>query len=182
MIMLYFMADSSDPLAVGLDSMPSGFSIIAGYIGGDTPHVWTRVDWGHFNGYCKLPIWTASGASGTAADGGAVAWEAVQALWTVADGDEKSMHVPIAVDLEQAVAPDWVAGFGSVCHYLGHPVWPYGSLSTILQNPACDGRWIADWDGQEQLIDNAIAVQYASGSQYDSSIVSPAGYEMLAAW
>jgi hypothetical protein len=162
--------------------MPSGFVAAAGYIGGDTPHVWTRKDWGLFNGWRKLPIFTQSSPTNTEAAGSSDAWTAVQALWDVAEGEAAVRGTPIALDLETAVAPVYVAAFGSVCNWLGFPVWPYGSLSYLVQNPPCDGRWAADWVGYEDLVAGTVATQYESGDAFDRSELSQAGYETLKIW
>src|SRR6202030_1784840 len=35
-----------------------GCQAVAGYIGGNTPHVWTRDEWRRFGGLVQFPIWT----------------------------------------------------------------------------------------------------------------------------
>jgi hypothetical protein len=40
-------------------SAPAGYRAVAGYIGGDTPHVWTDDEWKRFGSLPKLPIWVA---------------------------------------------------------------------------------------------------------------------------
>ncbi len=47
------MFDASVPPA----SAPAGYRAVAGYIGGDTPHVWTKAEWRRFDQLPKLPIW-----------------------------------------------------------------------------------------------------------------------------
>jgi hypothetical protein len=41
-------------------SAPAGYRAVAGYIGGDTPHVWTDAEWKRFGSLPKLPIWVRS--------------------------------------------------------------------------------------------------------------------------
>src|SRR5260221_11947368 len=50
------MFDASVPPA----SAPAGYRAVAGYIGGDTPHVWTKAEWRRFHQLPQLPIWVRS--------------------------------------------------------------------------------------------------------------------------
>src|SRR5258706_15218366 len=50
------MFDASVPPA----SAPAGYRAVAGYIGGDTPHVWTKAEWRRFDQLPQLPIWGRS--------------------------------------------------------------------------------------------------------------------------
>ena len=50
------MFDASTPPS----SAPPGYHAVAGYIGGDTPHVWTDAEWKRFGRLRKLPIWVRS--------------------------------------------------------------------------------------------------------------------------
>src|SRR5258708_14891264 len=47
------MFDASEPPAPA----PAGYRAVAGYIGGDTPHVWTDAEWRRFARLHKLPTW-----------------------------------------------------------------------------------------------------------------------------
>jgi hypothetical protein len=87
------MFDASTPPA----SAPPGYRAVAGYIGGDTPHVWTDAEWRRFGKLRKLPIWVRSNP--TQVDAEADAFAALERLF--------ELNIPrgttVAVDLETAV-------------------------------------------------------------------------------
>lgn len=176
------MLDASNPGTLDASQLwKSGYRAVAGYIGGDTPHVWTREDWGKFNGWYKLPIWTASNPPDNSAAGTTAAFEAVMALHAISNGIRQVRGTPIALDLETAEARTFTAAFGSVLGWLGFPLWVYGSNSTVYSN-AADGYWTANWTRVAHLDTGAIATQWTSGTDYDTSLVSTAGVAALRVW
>jgi len=54
---LSLVQDASDPQGVALQP---GVLVTAGYIGGDTPHVWTAADWAVWGTRWRVPIWVRS--------------------------------------------------------------------------------------------------------------------------
>jgi hypothetical protein len=162
--MAKLMADASNPPA----ALPTGFSAVAGYIGGGTPHVWTPAEWRRFGGLAKLPIWVQSNP-GQRADGLIEAGRVLQRLY--------ALQVPrgstVALDLETAAAPAYVIAFHSVLSFFGYRVWVYGSRSTVFANPECDGYWVADYTGEPHWPAGPAvrACQYQSGPAVDRSVV-----------
>jgi hypothetical protein len=180
----HFMIDVSNPTAAGITQMPDGFEAVAGYIGGDTPHVWTRSEWGGFNGWRKLPIYVASNQPNTNNAGISSALGILDALWNCGPRLPLQLEqagTPVALDLETVVIPDFVTGFAAVMNWAGFQVWPYGSASTLQGNPECQGYWAADWTNEEHILPWSIATQYMTGT-FDRSQVSDAGYSALKIW
>ena len=158
------MFDASQPPA----SAPPGYSAVAGYIGGDTPHVWTGAEWRRFGKLRKLPIWVRSNPSQVNAEGDA--FGALERLF--------ELRVPrgttVAVDLETSVDGDYVRTFRRVMRWAGFYAWVYGSASTVFRNPPADGYWVADYAGRGPFMYRhkmVKATQYANGQHYDSSLV-----------
>jgi len=158
------MFDASTPP----ESAPPGYRAVAGYIGGDTPHVWTEGEWRRFRKLRKLPIWVRSNPAQVHAEPDAFA--ALQRLF--------ELHVPrgttVALDLETAVDAGYVRTFHRVMRWAGFYAWVYGSASTVFKNPPADGYWVADYAGKGPFLyphKMVKATQYADGPHYDSSLV-----------
>jgi hypothetical protein len=129
------MADASNPT----NPIPPNCKIVAGYIGGRTPHIWTLHDWNKFPGMRRLPIWVYTGAGGYN-DG----FACLQALYSL--GIPRGSRV--VLDMETLNGPgnrSAVLQFWAILRYFGYKVWVYGSASTVLTLPAANGYWIADW-------------------------------------
>ena len=156
-----------------------------GYIGGNTPHVWTLDEWLRFRHLRQLPIWTADftpGAPSPAEQGHLAARAAVALGWRA--------HAPhrrvIVIDMETSEDGAMITGFTGACHEDGFVVWPYGSKSSIYADPSADGLWVAAWDdiaGLENMAD-IMAHQYAAdipfgGTQIDLSVMSGEAYARL---
>ena len=158
------MFDASQPPA----SAPPGYSAVAGYIGGDTPHVWTDAEWQRFGNLHKLPIWVRSNPASVNAE--ADAFGALERLYQLS----VPRGITVALDLEAAVDPSYVNKFQSVMNWAGLYAWVYGSAATVFNNPPADGYWVADWAGRGPFMYQhhmVKATQYATGAQYDSSLV-----------
>jgi len=141
---------------------------VAGYLGGDTPHIWTDAEWKRFGSLRKLPIWVRSdpGAVNAEAD----AFAALEGLY----GLRVSRGTTIALDLETAVDSGYVNTFHGVMRWAGFYVWVYGSASTVFGNPEADGYWVADYAGRGPFMyphKMVKATQYVNGTNYDSSLV-----------
>lgn len=150
---------------------PPAWPVVAGYLGGDTPHVWSVAEWDHQPARYRLPIWVRSnpGAVSAATDTAA----AVSAA--------HKLGVPrgatIALDFETAVMPSYVAAFDKVMTAAGYGTILYGSASTVRKNPQPSrGFWIAEWTGSPHLVPGSAATQYAgsrsTGGAYDSSVIA----------
>jgi hypothetical protein len=157
------MFDAATPPA----KAPDGYQVAAGYIGGDTPHVWTRAEWGRFSHLRRLPIFTRSSPAGHS--GTADAFAAIAQLYAIG----APRGIPVAWDMESAVAESYLNEVDAVMSWAGFLVWVYGQASTVFRNPECHGFWPADWTGAPFLSshEGTRATQYASGPDWDSSLV-----------
>ena len=157
------MWDASTPPAV----LPPGFDAAAGYIGGDTPHVWTGAEWMRLGSLPKLPIWVQSGPQAVHAE--AEAGAALRQLYRIG----ARPGCTVALDLETAVSAGYVNTFHSVLAFFGYHVWVYGSLATVFANPPADGYWVADFTGQPHFPahPNVRACQWKAGGEVDQSVV-----------
>lgn len=156
---------------------PPQLEVVAGYIGGDTPHVWSDSEWAAQLAPYRLPIFVRSNPDSHdphADAAAAVAWL-------------RAHHVPagcaVALDLEMAVNRGYVSTFDADMTAAGYRTVKYGSLSTIFGNPrTAGGTWTADWTGSASLdhVGDTVATQYASdtmlGTGYDLSVVADTLY------
>ena len=154
----------------GEASEVADYQVCAGYIGGDTPHVWTRAEWERFSHMHKLPIFTRSDPGSANAAGDAFA--ALRQLHAIG----ASAGIPFALDFETQVNAGYVDAFYDVVRSAGFRLWVYGSASTVFGNPACNGYWVADYAGRGPFMyehDDVRATQYEEGIGWDSSLVKP---------
>lgn len=155
---------------------PPHWHVAAGYIGGDTPHVWTPEEWAAQWAPYRLPIYTASNREDTEAAAVIDAGIIHRALTDLAVPE----GVTIAVDIETRVYTVYLETLNRAV--TPYHLLTYGSFSTLIQNPQTSaGRWAADWTddifkGVDLLNEDRLtAVQWASdvqrGLPYDSSII-----------
>lgn len=131
------------------------------YIGGDTPHVWTDAEIAAAKGRYVVPVYVRSnpqGADPVGDAGQAIAWLRAH---------NAPQGITIVLDLETAVNAAYVNSFGTQIHNAGFKVLVYGSKSTIFQNPALDGYFVADYTQTDHVLAGSVATQYADGSSYD---------------
>lgn len=143
--------------------------IVAFYIGGDTPHVWTQAEINGSKCRYRLPIYVRSfaGVNPITDANAAIAYLA-------------AIHAPkgitTALDLETLIDPSFVSAYGAAMHAAGYKVISYGSLSFVRQNPILDGFWVADWDNiagwDADDPSDVVAIQYQSFPAYDLSVVA----------
>lgn len=148
---------------------PPGWEAVAGYIGGNTPHVWTDAEWKSQPARWRLPIFTRSHGGDPSADAHAAT------SWMTAH------HVPkgacVALDFETRVDAGYLRSFDSIVVRAGWKVLLYGSRSFVLKNPKpSGGYWVADWTGNPFLYPGSAATQWASdvmlGKPWDASLVA----------
>jgi hypothetical protein len=124
--------------------MPRGCTFAAGYIGGNTPHVWTRGEWNRFagtSGVRVFPIWVAD----FAADPVRSAKDAVAAMRRLGWSPGRAL----VYDTEDTVDRAWCRAFRHEAAHLQVPV-NYGSAAVVARN-GDDRLWIAKWDGDPAL-------------------------------
>ena len=144
---------------------PKGYQAAAGYIGGDTPHVWTVEEWERLGRLPKLPIYVRSN-DGT--DPHEDAFQTLKRLYQI--GCPPGSR--IALDMETRVNANYVATFYRRVRFFGYRLWVYGSAVSVFRNPACNGYWVADFADRGPFMykDKRVrATQYQPGSTFDSS-------------
>lgn len=170
--MLITMFDASRPPATPYP----GARAVAGYVGGLTPHIWTRAEWLRFAHLRQLPIWTADFrqdpkfSANTAADAAeALGWEAHRpGTWRA-----------VVVDGEAVIDMPWVEAFGDELQVRGFLCWPYLSLSAAAGDPPTFSLWAADWDGFAGLEGgpDVIGHQYRANVQWGGTVVDLSVFE-----
>lgn len=158
---------------------PRWLEAVSGYIGGDTPHIWTRQEWAKMGIRRKLPIWVNNNPGPNAAwnDG----WAILQSLYQL--GVPKLS--PVVLDIETLIDPAYVLGVFRIVHDFGYKLLVYGSQGTLFNNPACDGYWVATLDGVAQMLPHphVKATQYVDRGEEDTSLVDETFmYEVMATW
>ena len=183
-------------------SNPPHWDAAAGYIGGDTPHVWTAAEWARQPVRYRLPIFVRSNPTGVLARAmsrmrvhpvtGGTARTAAKALarlrsrtYTVTAASDavkaiawlRANHAPkgctVSLDLETAINAPYVRTFNADLLAAGYKVLAYGSLSTIFHNPKPSaGYWVAHYTGSPHMESGAVATQWTSGSSHDSNLVA----------
>jgi hypothetical protein len=174
------MADASEPP----EQVPPGVQAVAGYIGGRTPHVWTRAEWRRFDGLKKHPYYVGAGRPNNSRDGESDAVEALAALFTL----RAPKGIPVSLDMETDVSPAYCSGFGGLLQWAGFYPWVYGSADTVFRNPSLSGYHVADYlaSGAPFMYghNRVRATQYAADvNGWDLSEVKPWQFHMrMKAW
>ena len=138
---------------------------MCGYIGGDTPHVWSASDWHTQTARYRLPIWVRSNPLAVNPNAGAVACAA--ALRVIGAPRGKLA----AWDSEMSIDATWTRTFVGVLNMEGWPVIDYGSQSTVFGNDNPDGYyWGADWTDTQHLHSGDQMTQYVSYPAYDEDL------------
>src|SRR6266498_800236 len=148
---------------------PPKWEAVAGYIGGNTPHVWTNAEWAAQPARWRLPIFVRSH------DGDPLADAHASIVWLVRH--EVPRGVTLALDYETRVDAAYLAAFDRAVTDAGWRVMVYGTRRTVLQNPKpSGGYWDAEWTNVPHLNAGSAATQYGGdttlGQPYDASLVA----------
>ncbi len=153
---------------------PPKWEVAAGYIGGNTPHVWTDQEWARQQARWRLPIFTRSTGGDPVADAGATVG------WLRAHGVPKG--VCVALDFETRINAVYLYTFDQAVMDAGWRVMVYGSLGTVISNPKpSGGYWVADWPppgetAHPHLVAGSAATQWSGsgpfGGAYDPNLVA----------
>lgn len=157
-----------------------GCQAVAGYIGGNTPHVWTAAEWNRASDggrLAQLPIWVGFGEASPVQHAQQAAAAAVKRGWA-------AHHAPawraIVADVENVAETAWLEQFGAELRQQGFLCWPYMSASVLASDPPGYTVWLAAWDGVDDVppIHDVLAHQYAhdlpwQGTTVDLSAVLP---------
>lgn len=176
------MYDTSNPAGL---SLPRGAAAVAGYIGGDTPHIWTRTQWQQFGRLPKLPIWVRSNVPNNIRSAPLATADAFAALTRL-----YRLGVPrgsrLGLDLETAVDPVYVNRFGDIMEWAGFYPWVYGSAGFVFKNPALRGYFPAEYKGFPFMYNHSDVrgTQYADAEQlhinWDATLVKP--FQLTRMW
>jgi hypothetical protein len=152
---------------------PPRVDAVAGYIGGNTPNVWTQAEWDAMmrrsGARYKLPIFTRSTGGNPTSDA------------TFCVNWLRSHRVPrgvcVALDFEIRVDATYLRAFDRTIVAAGYKTVVYGSRSFVLQNPRpSGGYWTATWNNVPHLDAGAAITQYGSdvtlGQPYDLNVVA----------
>lgn len=143
---------------------------VAFYIGGNTPHVWTNAEIAADPAQYRLPIFVRSVPPFNAqADAMAMI------NWLRLHGAPPG--VTVAIDLETAVQPNYVAFLSATLAQANYPLMSYGSGSFIFRNGRpTGGIWVASYPTPPappypHLVPGSVATQYQPGPNWDLSVV-----------
>ncbi len=150
---------------------PPDWEIVAGYIGGDTPRIWTNAQWDSQPVPFRLPIFTRNIGGDPFLDAEYVnRWMSQHKV---------PLDCFVALDFETRVDRSYLLNFDGAVKW---PVMVYGSKSTVTKNPEpSGGYWVADWpppgvQPTPHLVSWSMATQYSNsrpfGGAYDASLVS----------
>lgn len=163
-----WMYDAATPPPI-----PPHWHVAAGYIGGDTPHVWTEAEWDAQWSPCRLPIFVHTGAD-TSADAESDARSIVDALHRL----RVPRNASVVVDTETGTYHTYLTVLSERLWAERYSLINYGSLSFVTQNAKTHGgRWAADWTGVLEMApgDDIVATQCISAAQlgrpYDMSVI-----------
>jgi len=134
---LFHAFDASTPP----DVAPPGYQAVMGYIGGETPHVWTPAEWRRFAHLRQLPIWVARFTEPAVSEAVEAAGVARELGWN--DNGTRA----ILGDFEDVTDPRWIAAWGHEIVNWGYIPWGYESANVRAANPPLLGLVIAQWNG-----------------------------------
>ena len=134
------------------------------YCGGDAFHDWSASDIASQPERYRLPCWVRSnsGVNPNTDSAAMIQWL-------------KSNNVPVntatVLDLETLVDAAYVTQYGAALHAADYFVLPYGSSSTLFQNPELDGYFVAE-PGATAIDIRCVATQYGYYQSYDLSWIA----------
>src|SRR6266540_4285128 len=148
---------------------PPNWEVVAFYLGGNTPHVWTDSEIERQSARWRLPIFVRSH------DGDPLADAHTSITWLVRHGVPRG--VTLALDYETRVDATYLATFDRAVTDAGWRVMVYGSRDFVLRNPKpSGGYWVADYTGSPHLYPGSAATQWSGsgpfGGDYDPNLVA----------
>jgi hypothetical protein len=144
------------------------------YLGGDTPHVWTKPELDARPERYRLGIWVRSNPIGVAQ----AMTDAVHCLAQLAFmGQPKDTLV--CIDMETAEDPTYVAAFSANILSGGYKLIAYGTQDDVFGNDNPDGLYFgAQWTGVSHIASGDQMTQYVSFTGYDVDLAEAS----LALW
>jgi hypothetical protein len=154
-----------------------GCGAVAGYIGGNTPHVWTLNEWNLASSggqLPQLPIWVGYEETDPVGHAKEAAAAATGLGWAPFHGPKDgSTWRAIVADVEDVAETAWLTAFGTALRAEGYLCWPYMSADVLSSDPPGYQVWLARWDGQASVpaIHNVVAHQFAHDLPWRSTTV-----------
>ena len=150
-----------------------GCGAVAGYIGGNTPHVWTAAEWNRASDggrLAQLPIWVGFGEGDPVGHAKEAAAAAVSLGWA---DHHKPKWRAIVADVENMRMTAWLEAFGTQLRLEGFLCWPYMSANVLSSDPPGYDVWLAQWNNVASVppIHNVIAHQYAHDLPFEGTSV-----------
>jgi len=138
---------------------------VAFYIGGDTPHVWSKAEIDAQPARYRLPIFVRSNPPGPGANADTAA----------ALAQLKAIGAPpgtlVAWDMETAADAAYISEVYQDLRASGYKLIVYGTQSDVMANRNPDGLYFgADWTDVEHLHSGDVMTQYANFAAYDKSV------------
>jgi hypothetical protein len=156
-------------------SNPPPDQVVFGYLGGDTPHVWTPAEWAAQKARYRVGIWTRSNPVGAAQ--GKSEGEAAVAAWRALGAPAGTLLV---LDYETAINSAYLTAFDDAAVAGGCKVAVYGSTSTVYRNPKPSGGYFpADITNTPHLVPGTLITQYEFESGWDDDEVAAGATSML---
>jgi peptidoglycan hydrolase-like protein with peptidoglycan-binding domain len=135
---------------------------VGGYIGGDTPHVWSLADWNSQHVRFRLPIFVRSNPAGASAAGD------VGAALTQLRALGAPSGILVAWDMETAADAAYIKAVYNLITADGYKLIVYGSQSSVFGNDNPDGLyWGAEWTSVSGLKPGDAITQFVSFNSYD---------------
>jgi peptidoglycan hydrolase-like protein with peptidoglycan-binding domain len=157
--------DSAYPLG----KVIAGASGVAFYVGGDTPHAWSKAEVDATPYRYRLPIFVRSNppGPGAAAD--------VAACVKQLDAIGCPEGALVAWDVETAVDAPYIVAVHAALKAAGYPLIIYASQSAIAGQGNPDGLyWGAQWTGAVHIAAGDAMTQYVDFGGYDESSATSA--------
>ena len=163
---LFRAFDASRPPA----SAPAGVQAVLGYLGGNTPHVWTLEEWRRFGHLRQAGLWTVDFRQAGRPQGVAAA-QAARALGWYAHARHRRV---IWFDAETIVQVDVMAAACEGAAELGYLPGIYGSQSTVVAYEVLDHPLlIANWNDMPTVppLPDAVGHQYVSDLEFGGTLI-----------
>jgi hypothetical protein len=115
--------------------------VVGFYIGGDTPHIWTKAEVDGTKPRWRLPIWVRSDPT-TPEQAALDAAEALRQLEALGATNTCLVVIDVETAADDPYVEAFAAGIRSGDH--DHPLMVYGSAGNLFQTAAGHLTWVAD--------------------------------------
>lgn len=143
---------------------------VLGYIGGNTPHIWTPDEWRRFQDRAQFPIWVGYQESDPVGHAREAAAAMLRLGWTPNLTNNRRLCL---LDFETQISASWVNSFADTLFTEGYETAVYGSIAFVFRNPLRSGYWVADYTERPHIPAGAgvLGCQYIANVPYDGTEV-----------